>query len=100
MDAAPNWLAAACLLAAREPLWIAAASALSPESIDFSKFIWDGFDVLLYAAKRLYEGKTPMDAVELANRKLVDEQAFLDVIGAALIARYGLAILPRDGGNV
>ena len=104
MDAAPNGLAAACLLAAREPLWIAAATALAPESIDFSKFIWDGFDVwnypLLYAAKRLYEGKTPMDAVELANRKLVDEQAFLDVIGAALIARYGLAILPRDGGNV
>ena len=34
------------------------------------------------------------------NRKLVDERAFLDIIGAALIVRYGPDILPRDGGNV
>lgn len=100
----PSWLAAAYLLATRELLWTAAVPTLSPEFINFSKFIWDGFDVrnypLFYAAKRLYEGKPPMDAVELANRKLVDEQAFLDIIGATLIARYGPAILPRDGGNV
>ena len=104
LAAAPGWLAAACLLAAREPLWKAAVPALSPESIDFSKFIWDGFDVqnypIFYAAKRLYDGKPPMNADELANRKLVDEQAFLDIIGAALIARYGPAILPGDGGDV
>ena len=97
LDAAPNWLAAACLLAAREPLWKAAAPALSSESIDFSKFIWDGFDVqnypLFYAAKRLYEGKPPMSAEALANRKLVDEQAFHAIIVATLIAWYGPAIL-------
>ena len=104
LDAVPGWLAATCLLNAKEPLWKAAAPALSPESIDFSKFIWDGFDVqnypLFYAAKRLYEGKPPMNAEELANRKLVDERAVLYIIGATLIVRYGPAILPKRGGNV
>lgn len=92
-----GYLAALYLLASKERLWKLVLSGRSLNSIDFSWIALQGFTVqdypAFYSARRLYNGKTPMEAGELANRKLVSDRDFLNIIYAALIARYGKAVI-------
>ena len=85
--------AALYLLASRESLWKTAVPALASGYIDFHCISCRGLAVrdypIFYSAKRLYERKFPMDAGELANRSPIDDQDFLNILYATLIARYG-----------
>lgn len=96
-DAPPGYLAALYLLASKERLWQPALSALSHDSIDFSRIALHGFAIqdypIFYSARRLYDLKPPMEAEDLAHRKLVTDLDFLSIIYAALIARYGKAAM-------
>lgn len=84
--------AALYLLASRESLWKTAVPALASGYIDFHCISCRGLAVrdypIFYSAKRLYERKFPMDAGELASRSLIDDQDFLNILYATLIARY------------
>ena len=51
---------------------------------------------IFYSAKRLYERKFPMDAGELASRSLIDDQDFLNILYATLIARYGKSVMDTE----
>ncbi len=99
-DTPPGYLAALYLLASKERLWQPALSALSHASIDFSRIALHGFATqdysVFYSARRLYDLKPPMEAEDLAHRKLVSDMDFLSIIYAALIARYGKAVIGLD----
>lgn len=88
------------LLASREPLWKTAVPALASGYIDFPCISCRGLAVrdypIFYSAKRLYERKFPMDAGELANRSLIDDQDFLNILYAVLIARYGKSVMDTE----
>lgn len=92
--------AALYLLASRESLWKTAVPALASGYIDFHCISCRGLAVrdypIFYSAKRLYERKFPMDAGELASRSLIDDQDFLNILYATLIARYA----PQPGVTV
>lgn len=96
----PGYLAALYLLASKERLWQPALSALSRDSIDFSHIVFHGFATqdypVFYSARRLYELKPPMEAEDLAHRKLVSDLDFLNIIYATLIARYGKAVMGEN----
>lgn len=93
----PGWLAAVYLLASSEHLWKLAVSAITPGSIAFSKISLKGISTddypLFRAAKGLYNGRFLLSASELADKELVNDSAFRDIICAALIARYGKAVI-------
>lgn len=93
----PGWLAAVYLLASSEHLWKLAVSAITPGSIAFSKISLKGISTddypLFRAAKGLYNGRLLVSASELADKELVDDSVFRDIICAALIARYGKAVI-------
>ena len=99
-DTPPSYLAALYLLASKEWLWQPALSALSRDSIDFSRIALHGFATqdypVFYSARRLYDLKPPMEAEDLAHRKLVSDMDFLNIIYAALIARYGKAVMGEN----
>lgn len=99
LDTFPGWLATLYLLASREILWEMTVPALAFDTIDFYKIAINGFDIhnypIFYAAKRLYNHKTPMNIEGLADSELIDEQAFLDIIYATLFAQYGPAIIQK-----
>ena len=88
------------LLASREPLWKTVVPALASGYIDFPCISCRGLAVrdypIFYSAKRLYERKFPMDAGELANRSLIDDQDFLNILYAVLIARYGKSVMDTE----
>ena len=98
-DAPPGYLAALYLLASKERLWQPALSALSHDSIDFSRIVPHphGFVIqdypVFYSARRLYDLKPPMEAKDLAHQKLVSDLDFHNIIYATLIARYGKAVM-------
>ena len=93
----PGWLAAVYLLASSEHLWKLAVSAITPSSITFSKISLKGISTddypLFRAAKGLYNGSLLVSASELADKELVDDSVFRDILCAALIARYGKAVI-------
>ena len=93
----PGWLAAVYLLASSEHLWKLAVSAITPGSIAFSKISLKGISTddypLFRAAKGLYNGRFLLSASELADKELVNDSAFRDILCAALIARYGKAVI-------
>lgn len=99
-DAPPGYLAALYLLASKERLWQPALSALSRDSIDFSRIALHGFTIqeypIFYSARRLYDLKPPMEVEDLAHRELVSDLDFLNIIYATLIARYGKAVMGAD----
>ena len=74
--------------------------ALASGYIDFHCISCRGLAVrdypIFYSAKRLYERKFPMDAGELANRSLIDDQDFLNILYAVLIARYGKSVMDTE----
>ena len=92
--------AALYLLASRESLWKTAVPALASGYIDFHCISCRGLAVrdypIFYSAKRLYERKFPMDAGELASRSLIDDQDFLNILYATLIARYGKSVMDTE----
>lgn len=98
-DAPPGYLAALYLLASKERLWQPALSALSHDSIDFSRIVSKphGFAIqdypIFYSARRLYDLKSPMEAEDLAHPKLVSDLDFHNIIYATMIARYGKAVM-------
>ena len=98
-DAPPGYLAALYLLAPKERIWQPALSALSHDSIDFSRIVPQphGFAIqdypVFYSARRLYDLKPPMEAEDLAHPKLVSDLDFHNIIYATLIARYGKAVM-------
>ena len=93
----PGWLAAVYLLASSEHLWKLAVSAITPGSIAFSKISLKGISTddypLFRAAKGLYNGRFLLSASELADKEMVDDSVFRDILCAALIARYGKAVI-------
>ena len=93
----PGWLAAVYLLASSARLWKLAVSAITPGSIAFSKISLKGISTddypLFRAAKGLYNGRFLVSASELADKELVDDSVFRDILCAALIARYGKAVI-------
>ena len=93
----PGWLAAVYLLASSEYLWKLAGSAITPGSIAFSKISLKGISTDVYplfrTAKGLYNGRLLVSASELSDKELVDDSVFRDIICAALIARYGKAVI-------
>lgn len=93
----PGWLAAVYLLASSEHLWKLAVSAITPSSITFSKISLKGISTddypLFRTAKGLYSGRFLVSASELADKELVNDSAFRDILCAALIARYGKAVI-------
>ena len=93
----PGWLAAVYLLASSEHLWKLAVSAITPGSIAFSKISLKGISTddypLFRTAKGLYSGRFLVSASELADKELVNDSAFRDILCAALIARYGKAVI-------
>lgn len=99
-DIPPVYWAALYLLASRESLWKTAVPALASGYIDFHCISCRGLAVrdypIFYSAKRLYERKFPMDAGELASRSLIDDQDFLNILYATLIARYGKSVMDTE----
>lgn len=99
-DIPPVYWAALYLLASRESLWKTVVPALASGYIDFHCISCRGLAVrdypIFYSAKRLYERKFPMDAGELASRSLIDDQDFLNILYATLIARYGKSVMDTE----
>ena len=99
-DTPSVYWAALYLLASRESLWKTAVPALASGYIDFHCISCRGLAVrdypIFYSAKRLYERKFPMDAGELASRSLIDDQDFLNILYATLIARYGKSVMDTE----
>ena len=96
-----QWLAALFLLTSSEKLWARTWSAITWNSIDFSQVTLRDIDPQDYAvyqaAKGLCTGRLKITSAELADEELVNDATLRLIIDAALIARYGGAVLAAVG---
>ena len=92
-----RWLAALFLLTSSGELWARAWSAVSWNSVDFSKITlrdMDPQDYALYqAARSIYTGGLRITTAELVDEELVSDATFQLIVDAALIVRFGGAVL-------
>lgn len=93
----PQWLAALFLLTASGKLWERTCSGVDWNLVDFSKITLRDITAQDYAlyqmAKTLCTGKLKITAEDLADEELVSDATLRLIIDAALIARYGCAVL-------
>ena len=92
-----HWLAAVYLLSACAGLWQKSIMAVVPNQIDFASIRLGDASVreyILYrVAKGLCSSKLGASSEELADPELVNDDIFLLVLSAALIARYGPEVM-------
>ena len=92
-----HWLAAVYLLSAHAGLWKKTIAAVEQDRIDFASIRLGDASVreyILYrVAKGLCSNQLGISAEELADPELVNDDTFLLVLCAVLIARYGLDVM-------
>lgn len=93
----PEFFAAMYLISSHEELFSCAGRCFVRRGIDFSKTILRDMSPLTYtllaAAKDIYTGSNGLTVEDIADREIVDTEAFRLIVNAILIARYGLDAL-------
>lgn len=93
----PAYYAAMYLLTANETLYWRMANCFCHSGLDFSFAILRGISPHNYALYRaavgLFTERRGVTLSEMADRELVDDDAFRLIINAMLIARYGIAAM-------
>ena len=93
----PAYYAAMYLLTANETLYWRMANCFCRSGLDFSFAILRGISPHNYALYRAAVGlcteRRGVTLLEMADRELVDDDAFRLIINAMLIARYGIAAM-------
>ena len=93
----PAYYAAMYLLTANETLYWRMANCFCHSGVDFSFAILRGISPHNYALYRAAVGlctdRRGVTLSEMADRELVDDEAFRLIINAMLIARYGIAAM-------
>ena len=94
---ANEYYAAMYLLTANDALYRHTWSCFVTKGIDFRKARLKGISphnyALFMAAKGVYTGTNLIPAEDLADREIVDDQAFRLMVNARLIEKFGLAAL-------
>lgn len=92
----PVYLATLFLLTADDKLWCAAKDHVYLDSFDFKRMQLKAINTDGYAiyqtARTIYSAKEHIKLDEIADKYLIGDQAFMVIINAILIARYGAGI--------